>query len=1331
MAISDDQFLQGVDNNLKETIKYGYDQKDLKFAFRGNTSVNIGYSLYDPDGNNKRKKKEGYTSCAGRDLTNDDEIIEIYHNSITGGFIYITEKNKFVHESGTGITETNFTNFQAVLKPEQNNYIYYATSENINNNNRYNETYYKIYGGDPIKPSQIQSKIIGYKKNSNNIRPKGQDAIKPTKSYYKLSAVKNGKSDDCYHFEMLVEQKVKKGIFGEEKENKFVPEIYLNCNRDNIKNIKLTYDGINYGKGEIKETPDHEKEINKEFLPGDEIFKVEFELKQTAYYADGQFEQHDYKTETKAKFSNDYVPNEIEYKIQAKPTKKIRTTIDGKQIEFNQELVVGYNQKKLSNIKCKIYGQTQEKTALEILRENLAGLEDSTTDKSWHITKNRVLCKDFDDNDAIKVETGSTGLTKENKWNESVEIVYDNLLSIAKKHSNKKNNIFNFLGTIFSSMTINTFTAFVVEYINNKELDFLTKLDKKVDSIEENGSISKNDIKELLSNKTAKDLIDGDLYNTDYYNGDLYNSSNGYDYAKEEKWIYRCIADRKVKLYTLGGCKIGENGGFYGYSTVNGIFAILIKSNDKTNYTAEDEIPDSYSGIDAKESFIEKWRAELKKDEKETQSYINIDNYYDFYSGMTPYIIAGFCTNKVYDEENKKYNYIYNYIDTINHPFIKNLTIKDNGVKKITLQLLDPNFGSYSTIRYLDREGKQVKKDGKPLTVPSLDYLIKKALAPKDDIKKAEQTNIALTTEEGEVGQSYLEFKETVDSNPTNLRIRFGYADYNMTFEAIKDANGKYIDKNGNPTTNKKEAVTNANDYGFSNQRDARWWDAKNVGASGDVGVEKLSHFIKEGEIKEGGSVDISGDVTNSVGTNISINKLINSPQPTTSKSRMFDFMITKLNTKVTNKGLEYTIEAIETKHTQLLTTRFLQRYAEITSYPEDVLYCLMHMFNEDNEGNNITSSNIKIYLADDPNDPENANILLNQEYDNKLIKEEDAKNITAMDTYNSFINNHSHIIQEDKLKKITVSLGGEDAVRNYSTQLHYPLYKSVSSLLTEFCSQCPPKKVIKYEDEKVDPDGNTIISNSEIKNIRPLKWMCFKGNEIANNSDEDTIYVVLYYRTTRKPKIIRIYDYGVYNPYKTCITNLDISTANEFAVLNGIKAFDGKARRYEQQNLEGKKYVVNRHNLKEKDIIPTNIAAVGSVSQNYMNAYSSALYKGNMEILGDPFYSFDGIMQPMTYPILLNVLLPISQEYLNSNGNTGDFEKYNTKLRANSNGNIALHESSGFYVISEIEHKITPNKFTTTLELYSYPNIQKDVLMEEQSSSTATTATNTTAEQK
>ena len=120
-----------------------------------------------------------------------------------------------------------------------------------------------------------------------------------------------------------------------------MPEKYLDCNRDNIKNIKLTYDGTNYGKGEANKTPDHTKPINKEFFPGDEIFKVEFELKNTAYYADGQFEQYDYKAEAKKMFQDAYVPDDIKYKIQAQDTNKIRTNINGKPIEFDQELVVG------------------------------------------------------------------------------------------------------------------------------------------------------------------------------------------------------------------------------------------------------------------------------------------------------------------------------------------------------------------------------------------------------------------------------------------------------------------------------------------------------------------------------------------------------------------------------------------------------------------------------------------------------------------------------------------------------------------------------------------------------------------------------------------------------------------------------------------------------------------------------------------------------------------------------------------------------------------------------------------------------------------------------
>ena len=46
------------------------------------------------------------------------------------------------------------------------------------------------------------------------------------------------------------------------------------------------------------------------------------------------------------------------------------------------------------------------------------------------------------------------------------------------------------------------------------------------------------------------------------------------------------------------------------------------------------------------------------------------------------------------------------------------------------------------------------------------------------------------------------------------------------------------------------------------------------------------------------------------------------------------------------------------------------------------------------------------------------------------------------------------------------------------------------------------------------------------------------------------------------------------------------------------------------------------------------------------------------------------------------------------------------------TSGNQALHEASGFYVISKIIHNITTSGYTTDLELVSYPNIENDVLL-------------------
>ena len=137
-------------------------------------------------------------------------------------------------------------------------------------------------------------------------------------------------------------------------------------------------------------------------------------------------------------------------------------------------------------------------------------------------------------------------------------------------------------------------------------------------------------------------------------------------------------------------------------------------------------------------------------------------------------------------------------------------------------------------------------------------------------------------------------------------------------------------------------------------------------------------------------------------------------------------------------------------------------------------------------------------------------------------------------------------------------------------------------------------------------------------------------------------------------------------------------------------------------------------------------------------------MYEGTMEILGDPFWLFEGIMQPCTYPIKLNVVMPkndftnkfeyfqemekredlqSTKEEISKLKNTfGEKRTYNEGPGFDSKkcveifssppkGNQLLHEMSGYYVVKTIEHNITPSDYTTRLGIMSYPNIQKDVI--------------------
>ena len=140
---------------------------------------------------------------------------------------------------------------------------------------------------------------------------------------------------------------------------------------------------------------------------------------------------------------------------------------------------------------------------------------------------------------------------------------------------------------------------------------------------------------------------------------------------------------------------------------------------------------------------LNEWLATNNFKKPEEQQLINVDKYYDFYSGMTPYIEAYFrdTYTMVEDKENNtKYrSYNWNMIDSIHHPYFKSLTVEDTGVKTITLTLFDKDFASYQYGILFNKDYERDSKTDSKKRVYSLETLIKQALKP-DTPERTEET---------------------------------------------------------------------------------------------------------------------------------------------------------------------------------------------------------------------------------------------------------------------------------------------------------------------------------------------------------------------------------------------------------------------------------------------------------------------------------------------------------------------------------------------------------------------------------------------------------------
>ena len=265
-------------------------------------------------------------------------------------------------------------------------------------------------------------------------------------------------------------------------------------------------------------------------------------------------------------------------------------------------------------------------------------------------------------------------------------------------------------------------------------------------------------------------------------------------------------------------------------------------------------------------------------------------------------------------------------------------------------------------------------------------------------------------------------------------------------------------------------------------------------------------------------------------------------------------------------------------------------------------------------------------------------------------------------------------------------------------------------------------------EEIKVDPNEQT---------ARPLKW--FSVVDYVGEDKRPITYIVLYYRKQLKPRMIRQYYWGPNLPYNSCVKQINIENKNEFALLSSVKTFNsasgtvqnrintknivkgddnkGDDNKSDEKNTcetleDVEKFLNDPKNDKGYDII-ANSDVTGMA---YDIALSSGVYEGTIDILGDPFFLFNGIMQPCTYPIRLNIVVPKNETEMRATGkDKEDLEKKHQNLGTNNEiegSKQRLHELSGYYLIKEIEHNITPNSFTTKLNILSYPNIEKQILL-------------------
>ena len=612
------------------------------------------------------------------------------------------------------------------------------------------------------------------------------------------------------------------------------------------------------------------------------------------------------------------------------------------------------------------------------------------------------------------------------------------------------------------------------------------------------------------------------------------------------------------------------------------------------------------------------------------QEFNDVDNYYDFYSASTPYVSLTFRYR------NDKGGIQKVNINSVEYPFIKSFNCVDEGVKTFTIKLFDRDFNSLINI-YDNKDKSKIIGES----------TLEQILALSVGINNTKQEN---DNEESKYSLAAANYGDVVGTKVSedmqfNLGIIFGYSETNPKLTQENGTN--YLSDRASQDENyAKAGNTRYLKNGTENQRSHRWWET---------------------------SVEESND------HNKTLSDRVNSSNQTTIRTELVKTLITGYQTEFSSAGIYYTIKAIEVSQSELSKYKIYQRYTNIKGTPSEVLYTVMNMVNGifDNE-----EEGIKLYI--DESCRNGGKDVVIEDYE----KEEESKD---EDNVNK--------IQEPK--QVQISLGSKDALSMYQDDLSQglkeeisfknvkkpKLYKSVLSILNDLKAVMPPKVVdsgLMKDVIVTDQDGNSV------KAIQ--KQNAYRRFTYGVQMDGKKVKVYFYYQQPTKFKRIRKYEWGPANGKHSVITNVDIKTDNEYALLTSMSTITEKGASIKSRDGHETGIITKKADYADYIAQPGDSTPLDQIAY----AYSQALYKGSITIMGDPFYCFDKFVQPYTYPIYLDFRLPVSQSWSNS---------------SNTNKIGYSHFMSGFYVVTKITHDINDSGFRTILEVMSYPNITNDVL--------------------